>query len=167
MELSLFFVFFDFHSVIRRDRKGYKLSGYIYYCYMTHLRVFHTSVSWRFLSGVRVTASLLKSLGVFSVFWLIFEMLSSRWSPLVLSFLKLQVPSTTLWGLFQVHQLLLISPSSSCSIVVFFFWSSCKVYIFISFFSFLVICFCGLTGRQNSLFRRFFFFSLTITKSGR
>ena len=38
------------------------------------LRVFHTSVSWCFLNGVCVTASLLRSLELFSVFWPISNM---------------------------------------------------------------------------------------------
>ena len=46
---------------------------YNYYFY--YLRVFHTSLSWWFSSGVRVKASLLKSPGHFSVFWPISIML--------------------------------------------------------------------------------------------
>ena len=56
-------------------------------------------------------ASLLKPLGYFMVFWLIlmllFCLLISESSS---SFIK---P----WGLFKVHQLQMVSPSLSCSIV--------------------------------------------------
>ena len=39
------------------------------------LRVFHISFSWRFFTGVWVTASLLNSPRLFSVFWLFSMML--------------------------------------------------------------------------------------------
>ena len=45
-------------------------------------RVFHISVSWWFFTGVWVTASLLISPGLSSVFWLFSIMLSFGWSPL-------------------------------------------------------------------------------------
>ena len=48
----------------------------------TYLRVFHTSVRWWFFAGVWVTASLLKSPGLFSVSWPIL-MLLFGWSSLV------------------------------------------------------------------------------------
>ena len=40
-----------------------------YYYYYLLIRVFHISVSWWFFTGVWVIASLLKSPGLFSVFW--------------------------------------------------------------------------------------------------
>ena len=42
---------------------------YYYYHYFILLGVFHTSISWWFLTGVGVTASLLKSPGLFLIFW--------------------------------------------------------------------------------------------------
>ena len=42
---------------------------YFYYYYLSLLRDFHTSISWLFLPGVWVSTSLLKSPGLFSVFW--------------------------------------------------------------------------------------------------
>ena len=39
------------------------------------LRVYHFSISWWFSTGIWVTASLIKSPGLFSVFWLISAML--------------------------------------------------------------------------------------------
>ena len=41
---------------------------YYYHNYFTYLRVVHTSCSWWFSTGVWMIASLLKSLGLFSVF---------------------------------------------------------------------------------------------------
>ena len=80
------------------------------------LRVFHTSVSKWFFTGVRVTASLIKSLGLFLVFWPISTILLFGWSPLVLLFPSPPVPLPILWWLYRVLQLQLVSPSPSCSI---------------------------------------------------
>ena len=51
-----------------------------YYHYIYFLRVFHISVSWWSFTGVWVTANLLKSPGLFSVFWPFSIMLSFGWS---------------------------------------------------------------------------------------
>ena len=56
--------------------------GCYYYDYSL-IRAFHISVSWWFFTGVWVTASLLKSPGLFLVFWPFSIMLSFGWSPLV------------------------------------------------------------------------------------
>ena len=45
---------------------------------------FHTSVSWLFSTPVLMTPSLLKSPGLFSVFWPFSIMLNFGWSPLIL-----------------------------------------------------------------------------------
>ena len=46
-----------------------EISDYYYYYYYYSSRVFRISVSWWFFTGVWVTASLLKSPGLVSVFW--------------------------------------------------------------------------------------------------
>ena len=56
---------------------------YYYYYYYLLIRVFHISVSWRSFTGVWVIASLLKSPGLFSVFWPFSVILLFGWSPLV------------------------------------------------------------------------------------
>ena len=56
------------------------------------IRVFHISFSWWSFTGVWVTASLLKSPGRFSIFWLFSTMLLFGWSPLVLQRPSLPVP---------------------------------------------------------------------------
>ena len=56
---------------------------YYYYYYYTFIRAFYISVSRWFFIGVWVTASLLKSPGLFLVFWPFSIMLSFGWSPLV------------------------------------------------------------------------------------
>ena len=55
---------------------------YYYYYYVYSFWVFHVSVSWWSFNGVWVTASLLKSPGLFSVIWPFSIMLSFGWSPL-------------------------------------------------------------------------------------
>ena len=70
-----------------------------------------------FFTGVWVTASLLKSPGLFSVFWPILIILSFRGSPLVHSFLSPPNSLSILWRLYRAHRLQLVSPSPSRSIV--------------------------------------------------
>ena len=87
-----------------------------------------------------MTSSLLKFLGLFSVFWPILILLLSRWSLLVLRFPSLAVPLTILWGLSQMYQPQLVSPSTPCSI---FFFSSLASSRYLSLFAFyfhFVVC---------------------------
>ena len=53
-----------------------------YYCYYLLIRVFHISVSWWSFTGDWLTASFLKSPGLFSVFWPFSIILLFGWSPL-------------------------------------------------------------------------------------
>ena len=69
---------------------------------------FHISVSRWFFTGVLVTASLLKSPGLFLVFWPSSIMLSFGWSPLVRQLPSPLVPLVILYLLFQTHQLQLV-----------------------------------------------------------
>ena len=55
------------------------------------------SVNWWFFNGVWARASLLKSPGLFSVFWPISIMLWFGWSPLVLLFPSPPVPVLIVW----------------------------------------------------------------------
>ena len=57
------------------------LSPYYYYYFL--VRVFHISVSWWFFTGIWLTASLLKSPGLLSVFWQFSIILSFGRSSLV------------------------------------------------------------------------------------
>ena len=129
------------------------------------MRVFYTSVSRWFFSGFRVTANLQKSPELFLVFWAILTMLRFGWSLLVLWFLSLLDSWPNIWGLFQVHQLQLVSPSPSSSIVFFLFSSLArsKCLSFLVFFRFL---FRGRPGREKPQFGKFSLFFLTITRSG-
>ena len=86
--LQIFFFFVDYYKIWSL---GWDYYYYNYYCF-TLLRFFHTSVSSWFFSGIWVTACLLKSPGLFSVFWQILIMLLSGWFPLVLLFTSLPVP---------------------------------------------------------------------------
>ena len=85
----------------------------IHYHYFTLLRVFHTKVGWWLFAGVWVTASLLISPGLFSIFWPIVILLSVGWSPLVLLFPNHSLPVP-----------IIIISSSSISIPYEFFHSS-------------------------------------------
>ena len=76
------------------------------------MRVLHSSLNcWS------VTASLLGSLELFSVFQPILVMLLSGWFPWFLWFPIPPNSFSNLRGLFQIHLLQLISPSFSCSTV--------------------------------------------------
>ena len=78
--------------------------------YLTLLKVFQTSVSWWRFPGVWVTASILKSPGLFSVFWSVSTILLFRLSPLVFLFPSFPVLVLILWCLYRVHQLRLYHP---------------------------------------------------------
>ena len=76
------FVFFDFHSVVGRNRLLLIIIIIIMIIYS--LRIFHSRISWWFPTGVWVTASLLKSPGLVLVFWPSSTMLLFGSPPLVL-----------------------------------------------------------------------------------
>ena len=109
---------------------------YYYYYYFTHLRVFHTSVSWWFSIGVWVRTSLLKSLGLYLVFWPISTVL------MVLLFPSPLFPVLILWWVYECA----ISNWYHFYCHVPFFFSS-KVEVHISLFAFLefypAINWCG------------------------
>ena len=69
------------------------------------LRVFHISVSCWSFTEVRVTASLLKSPGLFSVFWPILIMLYFGWSPFDFLFPSPPFSVQILWWPYREHQL--------------------------------------------------------------
>ena len=71
---------------------------------------------------------------LFSVFWVILVMLLSGWSLLFFYFSSFPVSVPILWGLFQVHQLQLVSLSPSCSID--FLKLSSNVLVLTSLFAF-------------------------------
>ena len=71
LQILFFFFFFYYFEVWSSD----------YYCLL--IRAFHISNSRWFFTEVWVTASLLKSPGLFLVFWQFSTMLSLGWSPLV------------------------------------------------------------------------------------
>ena len=69
-----------FLSSLARSRYYYY---YYYHYYYSLIRAFHISISRWVFTGVWVAASLLKSPGLFLVFWPFSVMLSFGWSPLV------------------------------------------------------------------------------------
>ena len=64
---------------------------------------FYTSVSWWASTGAWATTNILKSSGLFSVFWLIIAMPKCGWSRLVLQFLTLPNLLPSLWASFRAH----------------------------------------------------------------
>ena len=115
------FIFFQFSSEIQVFIQYLLLLlSLLYYS----LWVFHISISWWSFTRIWVTASLLKSPGLLSVFWPILTMLFFGWSWFILWFLTLSASLPigdysfsllTNWGLFQACQLQLVLPSPSCS----------------------------------------------------
>ena len=76
--LILFFTFFQFYSVVSRDTKVDNFASSLFLfiiIIIIIIIIIHPSVNWRSFSGVWVTASLRKSPGLSSVFWLILPML--------------------------------------------------------------------------------------------
>ena len=117
-----------------------------------------------------MTASFIKSLGLFLIFSPILTMLEFGCSPLVLLFPSPQVPAAMLWWLYQACQWQLISPPLSCSIVFSILLQGLGTY---HFFRFPSVVPSGQPERQSLRFGRFslflffffFFFLLTITRS--
>ena len=124
---------------------------------------FHTTTSWWSFTGVWETASLLKSSGLYSVFWPILIILLWRWSPLVLLLPNLPVSLPILWGLFWVLKFQLVSPLPSCSMT----FSVLGLCTYLAFF-FLSVLLCYPPEQQSHIFGRLFYliFLLTITRSG-
>ena len=117
-----------------------------------------------FFIGVRESASLLKSPGLFWIFWTMKIMLLVGWSPLVFWFPSPPAPIPIPWWLYWEQQSQLVSPSLSCSIV--FFQFSSKVQAFIFFFR-LPSVYLVVSRTAKSTIRQVLFFLLTISRSGR
>ena len=58
-----------FYSLFSFLARSWYLSRFLYYHFFYSFERFYTSVSWLFLTKVWVIASILKSPGLFSVFW--------------------------------------------------------------------------------------------------
>ena len=98
MILQVLFFFF-FLIIIRSGRLvEIRLSISLPYYYYYYL---HPS----FLTGVWVTTNLLKSPGLFSVFYPLLTMQKFGWSPPVFIFPRPPVLVPVIWWLYQVHQL--------------------------------------------------------------
>ena len=113
------------------------------------LRVFHTSVSWWFPNRVWVTAGLLKSPGLFSVFCPISTMLQFGFFVLIL---LLPRPSV------HVARAPITIGITLTFMFHFFFQFSSKVQVLIFPFAFFSILLCGLLGQKSPQFFKFSFF---------
>ena len=76
------FIWSGFRSCPLINKQFITKRSWSYYYYYSLIRVFHISVSWWYFTEDWVTASLLKSPGVFSVFWPFSIMLLFGWSSL-------------------------------------------------------------------------------------
>ena len=123
------------------------------------MKIFRTSISWWFSTGVWVTASLLKSQGLFLIFWPI----STSCSLDGLLFPSFSAPLLILWWIYQQCQL--VSRSLSCFIG--FVSVLLQSLSYILSFWFLSVLPCAKQERQSLLFGRLIIFSLTFTRSGR
>ena len=126
-----------------------------------YLWAFHISATWWSFTRVWTTASLLKSPGVFLVFWSISIMQLFGQSLLVLLFPSPPVPLLIHWWLYQVHQSQLVKTPLSCSIV--FFSIPKKGLGIYPSFHLLSILICGQLEKQSSQFCKL----LIIIRSGR
>ena len=111
--LTFRFLLFSFNRLLQRQ----DLLCDKFFIIVTSFRVFHTSVSRRFLTGVSVIASLP---GLFAVFWPISIMHKTGWAPFVLLFPSPPKAVPVLWWLYRAHHLQLVSPSLSYCAVFFF-----------------------------------------------
>ena len=121
------------------------------------IRVFHINVSrWSF-TWVWVTASLLKSPGLVSVFCPFSIKLSFGWSPLVRQFPSPPVPLIIIYLLYQKNQSQLVKYLPSCSIM---FQFSCKVKVLILLFNFFQFTLWSAWTAKSTIlkFLSFFFF---------
>ena len=123
------------------------------------IRVLPTSVSWGSFTGHWVTASLRKSLGLFSVFWPFSIMLLFGWSPLSRQLPNPTGPLISLYLPCQKHKSQLIQLSLSCSIVFSILLQGRGTYPSIHILS---VLFCGQPGQQIGNFANFLFFFLLI-----
>ena len=112
-----------------------------FYYHFTPLRVFFT--------GVWLTVSLLKSPGLFSVFWPILTVLSFRWSPPVFLFPILPVLLPILSWLYRANWFQQVSPSPSWSIGFQFPSKFSGSYVSFRLPSILL---CGQPGHQSTQF---------------
>ena len=100
-------------------------SLFLFSGYFTSCEVFGTCVSWWLLTGVWVTASLLRS----------HDCISAYLNNAVVSIFPLISSSSSLFqtfgGSFQVYHLRLVPPSSPCFTGLFFFSSQANIYLFL------------------------------------
>ena len=154
--------------MVRSDDKVHCSEETLLIIFLLLWEFFTWAIADGFFTGDWVTASLLKSPGLFSVFWPILVKPLSEWSLICPLISKSSSPFTNLSGSFQLHQLPLISSSLSCSITSSAHQQGPNVY---PPFHFLLILLFGLPGRQTPQFSRFSFlffsFFFTITQSDR
>ena len=91
------------------------LNSIIHYYYIPLLRVYHTNISDGFSLDFE-WQQVSSSLGLFSIFWPVLIMLSFGWFPFIQFISSPPVPVPSLWWLFRVHHLHLLTLWRSCAI---------------------------------------------------
>ena len=130
---------------------------YYYYYYLFSWEIFHTRVSWWFLTVVWVTANLPKSSALVSVFWMILIIQLFRWSPLVFLFPSPLVPLIILRWLYEEYQLQLVLSSLSCSTAFSILKQGRGTFFFFFLLSFKFTQWSTGTGKSTFLQVLFFF----------
>ena len=134
-----------------------------YLYYYSLIRAFLISDSRWIFTGVWVTASLLKSPGLFSVFWLFSIMLSFGWSPLVRQLPSPPVP-------FSNPLVTVPNAPITIGIIVTFMFHSFSIPLqgrgTYPSFHILLVLFCGQLGQHSPQSFKFSFLLLIITRSG-
>ena len=95
-------------------------------------RVFHTSVSWQSFTRIWITVSLLRSPGLFSVFWLTSTMLQFGRCRVV----RFLTPPIPLSSLYEIVPRIPITMEITCSIAFLVLWqgpSTCRSFRFLWF----------------------------------
>ena len=151
---SIYNKLFYYNSLIRAFHISVSRWFFIFYSFQS----FYTNVSWWYFTWIWVTASLLKSPGLFSVFRLIFVRLSSGRSSFILRFLSLPVPSHILWESIQEDQLQLGSLFPN-------FFSSLARSTYLSVFSYFNFTLRS-AGTTKSTIQQVLHFLLIITRYG-
>ena len=122
--------------------------------------VFHIRLSWWSFTGVWVTASRLKSPGLFSVFWRFSIMLSFGWSPLVRQLPSPPVPSIILRWLPKAP----ITIAIIISFMFYSFFNSLARSRYLSFFSYSFSFIMWSTGTAKSTILQILFFIIDYYK---
>ena len=119
---------------------------YYYYYYYTPCGFFHTSFNWWFYSSVSDSKSSQNSMMFLSILADLKSVVDGLDSSFSIQFSLFHFPN--LYGPFQMHQLLLVLASHSCSTAFSALWQGLSICLS---FRFLLSSLWGLLEQQNTL----------------